>query len=133
MSGPLRKKRDHKKHKIPVEWKLDYCYDIDDIYDEKPYNDEIKHRLSTLKSHQHRLKKCIKQGKKVLSINGSSWSFHSGDRGFAYYLAGNDDEGKAAVEILSNNSFKTVYEARVAASLLGYEAYESGVTSMIIE
>lgn len=76
-----------------------------------------KHRL------KKRSKKRSKQGKKVLEIVSSYWSFHNGDSGFAYHLAGVDEEGRAAVVNLSNNSFKTVEEARVAASLLGYEAY----------
>ena len=74
-----------------------------------------------------------KQGKKVLEITSSYWSFHNGDSGFAYHLAGVDEEGRAAVVNLSNNSFKTVEEARVAASLLGYEAYQSGTMHMMIE
>lgn len=77
----------------------------------------IKHHL------KKRLKKRSKQSKKVLEITRSYWLFHNGDPGFAYHLAGVDEEGKAAVVNLSNNSFKTVEEARVAASLLGYEAH----------
>lgn len=119
---------------MPIEWKLDWCYNgIDDIYDEQPMDEEAKRRMSVMKNHQHRLEKRFKQGKKVLSINGSSWSFHNGDRGMAYYLAGMDDEGEAAVKTLGRNSFDTVNEARIAAAILGYEAYESGVYSMIIE
>ena len=68
-------------------------------------------------------KKRVKQDKKVLEIISSYWSFHNGGSGFAYHLAGVDEEGKAAVINLSNNSFKTVEEVRVAASLLGYKAY----------
>jgi len=131
MSGPLRKKRDHKRHKTPIEWQVD-CGD-DDIYGELPPNEEVKHHASVLKSHQHRLKKRIKQGKKVLKITSSYWSFHNGDSGFAYHLAGVDEEGKAAVNTLASNSFKTVDEARVVASLLGYEAYQSGIMCMAIE
>lgn len=71
---------------------------------------------------KHCLKKRSKQGKKVLEITSSYWLFHNSP-GFAYHLAGIDEEGKAAVVNLSNNSFKTVEEARVAVSLLGYEAY----------
>lgn len=82
---------------------------------------------------KHRLKKRVKQSKKVLEIVSSYWSFHNGDSGFAYHLAGVDEEGRAAVVNLSNNSFKTVEEARVAAALLGYEAYQSGTMHMIIE
>ena len=68
-----------------------------------------------------------------MKITSSYWSFHSGDQGFAYHLAGVDEEGKAAVKILANNSFKTVDEARVAAALLGYEAYQSGAMHIMIE
>ena len=71
---------------------------------------------------KHHLKKKSKQGKKVLEIISSYWLFHNGPR-FAYHLAGVDEEGRAAVVNLSNNSFKTVEEARVAALLLGYETY----------
>lgn len=82
---------------------------------------------------KHCLKKKSKQGKKVLEITSSYWSFHNGDSGFAYHLAGVDEEGKAAVNTLASNSFKTVDEARVVASLLGYEAYQSGTMHMMIE
>lgn len=95
--------------------------------------EEVKQHASALKSHQHRLKKRAKQGKKVLKITSSYWSFHNGDSEFAYHLAGVDEEGKAAVKTLASNSFKMVDEARVAASLLGYEAYQSGIMHMIIE
>lgn len=131
MSGPLRKKRDYKRDKVPLEWQVD-CGD-DDIYGELPPDEEVKQHASVLKSHQHHLKKRVKQGKKVLEIISSYWSFHNGDSGFAYHLAGVDEEGRAAVVNLSNNSFKTVEEARVAASLLGYEAYQSGTMHMMIE
>ena len=49
MSRPLRKKRDHKKHKTPIEWQVD-CGD-DDIYGEQPLDEEVKHFASVLKSH----------------------------------------------------------------------------------
>ena len=68
-----------------------------------------------------------------MKITSSGWSFHSGDSGFAYHLAGVDEEGKAAVKTRASNSFKTVDEARVAASLLGYEAYQSGTMHLVIE
>lgn len=135
MSGPLRKKKDHKRHKIPLEWIVDNecCDSTDDIYNERSMPEEVRHRLSVLKSHQHRMNKRIKQGKKVLEINGSYWSFHNGDSGFAYHLSGLDEEGDKAVKTLSKNSFDSVYEARVTASLIGYEAYQSGKISMTIE
>ena len=107
MSGLLRKKRDHKRHKTPIEWQVD-CGD-DDIYGELPPDEEVKQHASVLKSHQHRLKKRSRQGKKVLEITSSYWLFHNGP-GFAYHLTEVDEEGKAAVINLSNNSFKTVEE-----------------------
>lgn len=106
---------------------------LSDYIDESCINEETMRIADQLKSDRQNLKIRYAAGKKVLSIDGSRWSFHCGDCGSCYVLTGLDDEGQQAVEQLPVNSFSTVEEAKIAANLLGYEAYESGIWLFAIE